>query len=105
MADTTIRLPDEAALTGKYVRAISKTINGTLVHEHVYIAGGLTYREDVVGGGVSYVGQAAPGSSTASAVWRIIKITETSTTAQGLWANASDEFNQIWDNRLILVYS
>lgn len=53
---------------------------------------------------ITYVGEAIPGSSTASAVWRIKKLDSTS----GLvitWANGSSDFNTIWDNRASLSYS
>ena len=105
MADATIRLPDEAALTGKLVRVNSKTISGSTVHEHVMFPAGLAVQLDDVGGGVTYVGEANPGSATASAVWRIRKITETGNDLTQTWANANDAFDQIWDNRLALAYS
>lgn len=52
---------------------------------------------------VTYIGEAVPGSSAASAVWRIKKIDETS----GLvitWADGSADFDQIWNDRSSLIY-
>jgi len=52
---------------------------------------------------VTYVGTASIGSLTSGAVWRIIKIDETS----GLsitWADGNDSFDNIWDNRTSLTY-
>jgi len=54
----------------------------------------------------TYVGYAKPGSSTASAVWRILRIddsvTDTSTVA---WADGNLNFDNIWDNKESLSYS
>lgn len=54
---------------------------------------------------VTYVGFAAPGSSTASAVWRIFRITTTSTTLIKVFADGNRNYDNIWDNRASLSYS
>lgn len=51
-----------------------------------------------------YIGYAEIGSSEASAVWRIKKI-DTVTGADTTWADGNDNFDNIWDDRAILVYS
>lgn len=56
---------------------------------------------------VIYRGEASPGSSESLAVWRIRRLTFTG--AEGdvteEWADGAAAFDQIWDNRLGLVYS
>jgi len=52
---------------------------------------------------ITYVGKAVPGTSTASPLWQIRKIDQTS----GMiitWAGSSDSFNNVWDDRLTLIY-
>lgn len=64
-----------------------------------------TKRVDFINDSLIYRGEATPGSSDSSPVWRIHKltigidgdITET-------WANGDSKFDQIWDNRLSLTY-
>jgi len=53
---------------------------------------------------VTYVGQADPGSSTASAVWRIKRITETAGGASIDWADGVGTFTHVWDDRASLTY-
>lgn len=60
--------------------------------------------DDTSTANVTYVGKATVGSSTASAVWQIKKIDETT----GLvitWADGDTSFNNVWDNRVSLSYS
>jgi len=53
-----------------------------------------------------YVGRAAPGSSKASAVWQIRKLTYSGTNPTDYqYANGSTAFNAVWDNRAALSYS
>jgi len=48
-----------------------------------------------------YVGEASPGTSTASAHWRIFKVT-----SSGLaYADGSADFSFIWNNRTSYTYS
>lgn len=59
---------------------------------------------DEVSATVMYVGEALPGTSAASAAWRIKKIDQTS----GLvltWANGDSDFDKVWDNRASYTYS
>lgn len=61
-------------------------------------------RLDEASATVTYVGEAAIGSATASAVWRIKKLDSTS----GLvitWADGDELFDNVWDNRASLSYS
>ena len=63
--------------------------------------------EVVVGANTyTYVGEAAPGSYANTASWRIKRINETSanTVTTILWANDSDSFDKIWDDRNTYSY-
>ncbi len=51
----------------------------------------------------TYVGNAAPGSSTADAVWQIKRITNADTTV--LFADGNSNFDNIYDDRASLTYS
>jgi hypothetical protein len=54
-----------------------------------------------------YKGQAAPGSSESSPVWRISKISFVGSDEDVVeeWAGGSASFDKVWDNRLGLSYS
>jgi hypothetical protein len=54
-----------------------------------------------------FVGYASPGTATSVAAWRIAHITydASDTPTAVLYANGSDSFTNIWDNRAGLAYS
>tara|TARA_B110000211_G_scaffold231137_2_gene292133 strand:- start:5085 stop:6164 length:1080 start_codon:yes stop_codon:yes gene_type:complete len=53
----------------------------------------------------TYIGEAIPGGTAATAVWRIKRVGEyANNLTEILWANDTDEFNKIWDNRITYVY-
>lgn len=52
-----------------------------------------------------YLGKAAAGSGTGSAVWSIKKITFSGSLISTSWAGGSDAFTNIWNNRAALSYS
>jgi hypothetical protein len=54
-------------------------------------------------GNYDYIGEASIGSSTASAVWRVKRVDNTSGVVI-LWAG-SGTFNQVWDNYASLTYA
>lgn len=64
----------------------------------------LTTRVDDVGGDVLYVGEALPGSSEASELWRIKKISGASDITI-TWAEGNASFNKAWQQRLSYSYS
>lgn len=83
------------------------TVDGT-----VAISGGLgtdAYTQKIAysGGLAQYLGYAAPGSATSSAVWAIKKITyDGSNNATDIqWAGGAASFVNIWDNRAGYSYS
>jgi len=59
--------------------------------------------DDTSTAGVTYVGKAVIGSSSASVVWQIKKIYDDSTPSQ--WADGNSNFDNIWSNRLSLTYA
>jgi hypothetical protein len=65
----------------------------------------LAIRLDDVGGGVQYIGEADPGTTTSSALWRIKRLTEVGSELEILWADGDTFFDNIWDSRLGLSYS
>lgn len=74
--------------------------------------GDLSYRGDLVGGAdLIYIGYARPGSATSAPCWQIKMITYSGTTPVSiLWPTGSDgaasnDFDQIWDNRASLTYT
>lgn len=54
---------------------------------------------------VTYVGEAAVGSSLSTALWRIKRLTQSGTVLLIEWADGDSNFNNIWDNRASLSYS
>ena len=50
-----------------------------------------------------YVGKAATGSSTASAVWQVQRITKADTTV--VWADGDASFDNVWNDYATLSYS
>lgn len=54
---------------------------------------------------VTYVGETKPGTSSASALWRIRKITESGTITTVAFADGDDQFDNVWDDRASLSYS
>jgi hypothetical protein len=66
----------------------------------------LTIQYDDAGSSVTYIGKAAPGSATSSALWQIMKLDEASSPDFSLkWADGNGNFDNIWDNRSSLTYS
>ena len=56
-------------------------------------------------GSTTYLGYADPGTATSSALWAIKRIVETGKDVSITWADGDNSFNNIWDDRLTLVYS
>lgn len=59
---------------------------------------------DETDGTVFYAGQALPGSSAASAVWQIQKITLGANSIDVVFADGNSNFDNVWDNRASLSY-
>lgn len=54
---------------------------------------------------VTYVGKALPGSSAASAVWQITRITTSGTVTLTAYADGDSNFDNVWNNRAALSYT
>jgi hypothetical protein len=96
VADLATKIPDAPTDGRTYVRA-----NGSWQLETPMYA----TQYDDVGGNISYLGEAAPGSATSAAVWRIRHLDMSSGDLAVTWAGGSDSFTNIWNNRLSLTYS
>jgi hypothetical protein len=60
---------------------------------------------DEVSLSLSYVGDADPGSTESSSVWRIRKIETIGTITYVLFASGLPDFDNVWDDRASLIYS
>jgi hypothetical protein len=60
---------------------------------------------DQVDSNTTYIGVGKTGEATSSAVWQIRKLLTSGTVTTIKYANGSDAYNQIWDNRSSLSYS
>ena len=57
-------------------------------------------------GNVLYIGLALPGSSKASAAWKISKLSYSGTdVTEILWADGNTLFDNVWNNRATYIYS
>lgn len=64
----------------------------------------LTTLTDEVSATVTYIAEAAPGSATSAAAWRVRRITKTGTVTLTEWADGG-AFSQVADNRASLAYA
>lgn len=76
--------------------------------EGEFLSGEATYQSifDTANAGTTYIGNALPGGSAGSAVWRIKKIVETGgTQTQIMWADGDANFDNVWNNRGTIVFT
>jgi hypothetical protein len=64
----------------------------------------LTVRLDQVSDNLFYVGKALIGSLDSQDLWQIVRYTTTGTILKSEYANGSEEFNRVWDDRATLTY-
>jgi hypothetical protein len=64
----------------------------------------LTVRLDEVSDTLFYVGKALIGKVNADANWLIIRYTKVGNVLMSEYANGSEAFNQVWNNRATLTY-
>ena len=84
----------------KKVSAFLDAGNGTLVRQ---LASTMSLRTVTVGT-TMYVGKAAVGSSTSSAVWQVQKIDMPTGSITITWADGNPDFDNVWDNYASLTY-
>lgn len=66
----------------------------------------LALNMDDAGSGITYVGEATPGSANNAAVWRIKRLDESvASDLTILWADGNSSFDNVWDSRAGLSYS
>jgi len=54
----------------------------------------------------NYVGEAPVGAATTDASWRIFRLENSGTASlTKMWADNSDQFNKVWDNRASYSYA
>jgi hypothetical protein len=53
--------------------------------------------------GYTYICEAAPGTASSAALWRICKVTDA--TGNTVWADGNGNFDNVADNRASLSYS
>ncbi|MGV7234660.1 MAG: hypothetical protein ACQ9ET_00235 [Nitrosomonadaceae bacterium] len=56
-------------------------------------------------GSTTYLGYADPGTLTSDATWAVKRIIETAGDASITWADGDNSFDNIWDDRLTLIYA
>jgi len=53
----------------------------------------------------NYIGESPVGATTTDASWRIYRLENTGTASLiKMWADGSDQFNKVWDNRASYTY-
>jgi hypothetical protein len=64
-----------------------------------------TTQVDDAGSGVTYIGQAQPGTLVADASWKIKKVTETGDDLKVEYADGTKDFDKVWNDRATYTYS
>jgi len=110
MADNLIRVPYKRWLPADgaldYVAAEERDVDGEPSIFQIVVAPTMTVLFDDTGvGGVSYMGEADPGTLTSAPTWRIKRITETGADVAVVWADGDASFDNVWDDRASLTYS
>lgn len=67
--------------------------------------GNFTVYIDEASDTVTYIGKAQIGTATSEAKWQIKKIYSSGTDTSITWADGTDEFSKVWDNRSSYSYS
>lgn len=75
-----------------------KDYNGEVTVKQTQVATKILFEEI---GATTYIGKATPGTASSANSWQIMKLTND----EVLFANGSDLFNNVWDNRLSYTYS
>lgn len=67
--------------------------------------GNFTVMVDEVDANTTYIGMAQIGTATDAAGWQIKRISVSGTVTATQWADGTDEFTKVWDNRALYSYS
>lgn len=94
-----------AADTDKRLDAEKLQVENLDVHRLRVMIAPVTLKYEDVGGGVTYVGEAVPGTALSAAGWRIKKVLTTVAGVDILWADGDSNFDNVWDDRASLTYT
>lgn len=97
-------LRNNSADQDKKASAERLQLGGLQVHVPHVLAVPLTLKFEEVGGGVTYIGEAVPGTALSEPKWRIKKILTTVAGVDILWADGNSDFDNVWDDRATLTY-
>jgi hypothetical protein len=64
----------------------------------------LTVRLDQVSDNLFYVGKALIGSVDSDSLWQVVRYTTTGSILKSEYANGSEGFNEVWNDRATLTY-
>ena len=101
-------MPDNVGIktgSGAKIATDERMINGVPVQVQIITEQSLKTRVDDAGAGITYIGYATPGTQSSAPNWQIKKMTETGDDIAIEWADGDDNFDNIWNNRLSIVYS
>lgn len=82
---------------------IVKNVNDLITEGTSLASYALNY--DYIDATTSYLGEAAPGTATSAAAWRIKELTFTGDDVTILYADGNSSFDNVWDDRASLSYS
>lgn len=88
----------------KRIDAEALQVGGIDVFRLRTTSGPMAVRLDQADANTLYVGEALPGTTDASAAWRVRKVLTVGTVTSILYANGESSFINIWDNRAGLNY-
>ena len=87
------------------VERLPARADGSIPERQVFTAGDYAVLVDDAGSGVTYIGNALPGTTTSSANWKIKRMTEVGADITIVWADGDSLYDNVWDNRASLSYS
>ena len=103
MSDGFVR--QNSADQDKKLDAEKLQIGGLDVYRLRTTPGPMTVKIDQVDANTLYIGEALPGTSEASAAWRIRKFLTVGSVSSMLYANGTSAFTNVWNSRAGLSYS
>jgi hypothetical protein len=89
---------------GTFALGLSATTYALFTPGGEAVAPSYEKRYDDAGGGVSYLGEADPGSDPSDPVWRIQRIVDSGGDLTVEFADGDALFNNVWDDRASLTY-
>lgn len=92
----------------KNLRALAQVLGASTVQSEYVIDVEFTIALDYDSlGNLVYIGRAQPGTAKNDAGWQIMKLTYdgNGNLTDVQWADGDEQFDNVWDNRAVLVYS